>query len=414
MRIVPKGELALQHRVWELSTTDQLLKAEDYKPLLVAYKNGGAVVLSDVANVMDSVEDIRVAGIANGKPAILVIINRQPGANIIDTVDRVRALLPQLRAAIPAAIDLSVVLDRSITIRASVEDVQYTLMISVGLVILVVFIFLRSVRTTIIPSVAVPVSLVGTFAVMYLLGYSVDNLSLMALTIATGFVVDDAIVVIENITRYLEQGMGPMQAALRGAKEIGFTVLSISISLVAVFIPILMMGGIVGRLFREFAVTLSAAILISLVVSLTCTPMMCAKLLRSHEREKHGRIYRANEWGFRQDCPRLRNQFEVGAAASAVDAAGHAFHHSTHHLSVRDHPERVFPAAGHRTAIRADYGRSSDFVPGHARTLASDCERGDARSGGGQPECLHRRFRRFQQRHQHRHHVYYAQIAQRA
>ena len=294
----PKGELAIQNRVWELNTTDQLLKAEDYKPLLVAYKNGGAVVLSDIANVTDSVEDIRVAGIANGKPAILVIIFRQPGANIIATVDRVRSLLPQLKAAIPAAIDLSVVLDRSVTIRASVEDVQYTMMISVGLVILVVFVFLRSVRTTIIPSVAVPVSLVGTFAVMYLMGYSVDNLSLMALTIATGFVVDDAIVVIENITRYLEQGMKPMQAALRGAQEIGFTVLSISISLVAVFIPILMMGGIVGRLFREFAVTLSVAILISLVVSLTTTPMMCARLLRSHEREQHGRIYRLNEWVF--------------------------------------------------------------------------------------------------------------------
>ena len=294
----PKGELAIRQRVWQLSTTDQLLKASDYKPLLVAYRNGGAVVLSDVADVTDSVEDIRTAGYAMDKPAITVIIFRQPGANIIETVDRVRALLPQLKASIPAAIDLSIVIDRSLTIRASVHDVQITLMISIGLVILVVFIFLRSVRTTIIPSVAVPVSLVGTFAVMYLMGYSVDNLSLMALTIATGFVVDDAIVVIENITRYLEQGLAPLEAALRGASEIGFTVLSISLSLVAVFIPILMMGGIVGRLFREFAVTLSVAIFISLIVSLTTTPMMCALLLRSHDRERHGRIYRANEWVF--------------------------------------------------------------------------------------------------------------------
>jgi len=294
----PKGEVSVNRRVWELSTTDQLLKASDYKPLLVAYKNGGAVVLADVATVTDSVEDVRAAGYANGKPSILVIIFRQPGANIIDTVDRVRALLPQLKAAIPAAIDLSVVLDRSTTIRSSVDDVEITLLISITLVILVVFVFLRSVRTTIIPSVAVPVSLLGTFAVMYLMGYSLDNLSLMALTIATGFVVDDAIVVIENITRYLEQGMRPMEAALRGAAEIGFTVLSISISLVAVFLPILMMGGIVGRLFREFAMTLSVAIAISLVISLTTTPMMCALLLRSHDEERHGRIYRFSEWVF--------------------------------------------------------------------------------------------------------------------
>ena len=295
----PKGALANQDHTWSLGATDQLLKADGYRSLVVTYKNGGAVRLSDVATVTDSVEDIRTGGLANGKPAVLIIVYRQPGANIIDTVDRVLELLPSLRASFPPTINLSVVLNTTTTIRASVEGIQITLLISIALVILVVFLFLRSVRSTIIPSVAVPISLIGTFGGMYLLGYSLDNLSLMALTIATGFVVDDAIVVIENITRHLEQGVAPFEAALLGAKEIGFTVVSISLSLVAVFIPILMMGGIVGRLFREFAVTLSLAIVVSLLVSLTTTPMMCAKLLRSHDEEKHGRLYQASERAFR-------------------------------------------------------------------------------------------------------------------
>jgi len=294
----PKGEVADVNRAWSLSATDQLLKAAEYRSLVVSYKNGAAVRLADIAEVTDSVEDIRTAGLANGKPAVILIIFRQPGANIIDTVDHVRALLPQLRAEIPPAINLSVLIDATRTIRASVRDVEITLCIAISLVILVVFLFLRNVRSTFIPSVAVPISLIGTFGVMYLLGYSIDNLSLMALTVATGFVVDDAIVVIENITRHLEAGMQPMEAALLGAQEIGFTVISISLSLVAVFIPILLMGGIVGRLFREFAVTLSVAIGVSLVVSLTATPMMCAKLLRAHDSERHGRAYRASERAF--------------------------------------------------------------------------------------------------------------------
>ena len=292
---LPKGEMADDQRAWSLSATDQLLKADAYRPLIVTYRNGGAVRVGDVATVTDSVEDIRTGGLANGKPAVLLVIFRQPGANIIDTVDRIIALLPALRAAIPPTIKLSVVLNATTTIRASVRDVQVTLLISIALVVLVVFLFLRSARSTLIPSVAVPVSLLGTFGGMVLFGYSLDNLSLMALTIASGFVVDDAIVVIENITRHLEEGMQPMQAALRGAKEIGFTVVSISLSLVAVFIPILLMGGIVGRLFREFAVTLSLAIGVSLLVSLTTTPMMCAKLLVAHDQERHRRLYRAGE-----------------------------------------------------------------------------------------------------------------------
>jgi multidrug efflux pump len=294
----PKGQITNDATSADITTNDQLLKAVDYMPLVVGYHNGAAVKLSDIANVQDSTENIRAAGFVNGKPAVLIIIFRQPGANIIDTVDRIRAAIPSLKASIPSAIDTEIVLDRTLTIRASVRDVERTLVVSIGLVILVVFLFLRNVRATLIPSVAVPASLIGTFGVMYLCHYSIDNLSLMALTISTGFVVDDAIVVIENITRYLEQGMHPMQAALKGASEIGFTVLSISISLVAVFIPILLMGGIVGRLFREFAVTLSVAILVSLAISLTTTPMMCSRLLRHVRDDQHGRAFRASERAF--------------------------------------------------------------------------------------------------------------------
>jgi multidrug efflux pump len=294
----PKGQMTDNAVTADIVTNDQLLKAVDYMPLVVGYHNGAAVKLSDVASVQDSTENVRAAGFVNGKPSVLIIITRQPGANIIDTVDRIRAALPSLKASIPSAIDTRIVLDRTQTIRASVRDVERSLIVSITLVILVVFVFLRSVRATLIPSVAVPVSLIGTFGVMYLFNYSIDNLSLMALTISTGFVVDDAIVVIENITRYLEQGMAPMQAALKGASEIGFTVLSISISLVAVFIPILMMGGIVGRLFREFAVTLSVAILVSLGISLTTTPMMCSRLLKHKREDEHGRVFQATERAF--------------------------------------------------------------------------------------------------------------------
>ncbi len=293
----PKGQLVQGSEVFSLSTTDQLLKAYQYIPMIVTWRNGAPVRLSDLGDVVDSVEDLRNDGIANGKPAILLVIFRQPGANIIDTVDRVLALRPQLQASIPAAIHMGVGMDRTTTIRASIHDVERTLLISIALVVMVVFVFLRNLWATFIPSIVVPVSLIGTFGVMYLLGYSIDNLSLMALTICTGFVVDDAIVVIENITRFIEQGLTPMQAALRGASEIGFTVVSMSTSLIAVFIPILMMGGIVGRLFREFAVTLSIAIMVSMFVSLTTTPMMCSRLLK-RDPGRHGWMYRTSERGF--------------------------------------------------------------------------------------------------------------------
>jgi multidrug efflux pump len=291
----PKGGIDVGDQRYQIYANDQANKADDYKSLVVAYRNGSAVHLSDVGEVTDGVENLRNAGLANGKPAVLIILYRQPGANIISTVDLVKALLPQLRASISPAIDLGFAVDRSSTIRTSLRDVERTLILAVMLVIIVVFAFLRNLRATLVPVVAVSVSLVATFAAMYLIGYSLDNLSLMALTVATGFVVDDAIVVLENITRYIEGGMSPMQAALKGANEVGFTVLSMSISLIAVFIPILLMGGIVGRLFREFAMTISISIMISLAISLATTPMMCALLLRSGAGERHGRLYEASE-----------------------------------------------------------------------------------------------------------------------
>jgi multidrug efflux pump len=292
---IARGRFANGAVTADIVTNDQISDAEQYKPLVIGYSHGAAVRLSDVADVVNSTQNLRTAGYLNGVPSITVIIFRQPGANIIQTVERIRSQLPFLEAILPQGIKATIVLDRTTTIRASVDDVERTLLISIVLVVLVVFFFLRNPRATIIPSVAVPVSLVGTFAVMYLVGFSIDNLSLMALTISTGFVIDDAIVVMENISRYLEQGMAPMEAALKGAREIGFTVFSISISLVAVFIPILLMAGIVGRLFREFAVTLATAIVVSMVISLTTTPTMCAHLLKREKAEEHGRLYRWSE-----------------------------------------------------------------------------------------------------------------------
>jgi multidrug efflux pump len=293
-----KGQITNGDISADIIANDQMSHAEEYKPIIVGYNKGTAVRLSDVADVVDSTQNLRAAGYLNGKRAVTLIVFRQPGANIIDTVDRIRAALPSVEASIPEGIDTTIVLDRTTTIRASVSTVERTLELSIVLVIAVVFVFLRNGRATLIPAVAVPVSLIGTFAVMYLCGYSLDNLSLMALTISTGFVVDDAIVVMENITRHIEAGMEPFAAALKGAKEIGFTVFTISMSLIAVFIPLLLMGGIVGRLFREFAVTLSTAILVSMVISLTTTPMMCAYILKNPHAEKHGRLYRSMDRGF--------------------------------------------------------------------------------------------------------------------
>lgn len=293
----PKGSLDGSNRHWQIAANDQAKAAADYLPIIVAYRKGAAVRLRDVATVTDSVQDLRHAGMSDGKPAILVLVRRQAGANVIATADRVKALLPLLRASIPAAINLDLSVDTTTSIRASLRDIERSLLISITLVILVVFLFLRRWRAAVIPAVAVPVSLIGTFGLMYLCGYSLDNFSLMALTIATGFVVDDAVVVLENVSRHIEAGMKPVAAALQGAREVGFTVLSMSISLCAVFVPILLMSGIIGRLFREFAVTLSAAILVSLVVSLTATPMLCARVLRPAREEPPGRLSRFIERG---------------------------------------------------------------------------------------------------------------------
>ncbi len=306
----PKGAFQDAGRRWQIDDNDQIFKASDYAPIIAGYnqQTGAPVRISNLGTVVDSIADIHTAGVTginteNGPPAklksaVMIIIFKSPGANVISTVDNVMAEMPRLQAAIPPTIQINVIVDRTTTIRASVRDVEISLMISVALVVLVVFLFLREVWATIIPSIAVPLSLVGTFGVMYLLGYTIDNLSLMALTVATGFVVDDAIVVIENITRYLEMGMTPFDAAMKGSREIGFTVLSMSLSLIAVFIPILLMGGIVGKLFREFAVTLSVAIAVSLLVSLTTTPMLCARFLKSRDESRHGPVYRLSERAF--------------------------------------------------------------------------------------------------------------------
>jgi multidrug efflux pump len=293
-----KGNFDGPHQSYQIGANDQLLSSDDYRPLIVAYRNGAPVKLSQVADVVDDVENVRQAAWMNEVPAVIVNIQRQPGANIIQVVDRVKQLLPQLTSTLPKSIDVQILTDRTNTIRASVEDVQFELMLTVALVVMVIFLFLRNVAATVIPSVAVPLSLVGTFGLMYMLGYSLNNLTLMALTISTGFVVDDAIVMIENIMRYIEQGEPPMQAALKGAEQIGFTIISLTISLIAVLIPLLFMGDIVGRLFREFAITLAITILMSALVSLTLTPMMCARLLKHQSESSQGRFYRASERAF--------------------------------------------------------------------------------------------------------------------
>jgi multidrug efflux pump len=290
-----KGNLDGPRQSFTIGANDQLLSSDGYRPLIVAYRNGAPVRLTDVATIVDSAENVKQAAWADTRPAVIVNIQRQPGANIIAVVDRLERILPQLKASLPAAVQVRVLADRTTTIRASVADVQFEMMLTVVLVVLVIFLFLRSVSATVIPSVAVPLSLVGTFAVMYLLGYSLNNLSLMALTISTGFVVDDAIVMIENISRYIEEGESPLQAALKGSEQIGFTIVSLTVSLIAVLIPLFFMGDIVGRLFREFAVTLAVTILVSAVVSLTLTPMMCAKLLRHRPEGEQGRFYQASE-----------------------------------------------------------------------------------------------------------------------
>ena len=388
----PKGAIETGDLHYQIYTNDQASHADQYRDLVVAYRNNAAVKLTDLGEVDDSVEDLRNAGLANGKPSVSVVLYRQPGANIIQAVDAVKAELPRLSASLPGDVDTAIVVDRSKTIRISLADTEKTLVISVLLVTLVVFVFLRNLRAAAIPSIAVPVSIVGTFGAMYLLGFSLDNLSLMALTISTGFVVDDAIVVLENISRHMELGATRMQAALLGAREVGFTVISMSISLIAVFLPILLMGSIIGRLFREFALTLSMAVAISLFISLTATPMMCSRFLPNPADHSNGWFYRVTERGFdamqnfyrRTLTVALRHSLIVAIILLATIALNV-------YLFAHDASMALFPAAGHRPFDRQYPGRPEHFVSGdeaEARPVAGDRA---GRSGGRQRRRLHRR-----------------------
>ena len=414
----PKGSFQDPAHRWQIDDNDQIFKARDYAPIIAGYnpQTGAPVRMSDLGTVVDGVADIHTTGVSGTKPdvgpptqlkdAILIIVFKVPGANVISTVDAVMAELPRLQAAIPPTIKLDVEVDRTTTIRSSVHDVEISLFISVLLVVLVVFLFLREVWATIIPSIAVPLSLVGTFGVMYMVGYTIDNLSLMALTISTGFVVDDAIVVIENITRYLEMGMSPFDAAMKGSREISFTVLSMSASLIAVFIPILLMGGLVGKLFREFAVTLSVAIAASLLVSLSTTPMLCSKFLKSRDEHRHGRIYRASERAFQW----LHSEYATGLRW--------VLRHQLLMLCVvfctvalnvylfKIVPKGFFPQQDTGRLEWAHHGRPGHQLPRHERKAAHAGADGDGRPCSSFSDCFCRRRRargRQLQRGQHVH-----------
>ncbi len=384
----PKGTIDDGNRRFQIYTNDQANVAADYAPLVIAYRNNAAVRLSDVADVQDSVQDLRNLGMSNGQPSVLVILYRQPNANIIETIDNVTAELPHLEAAMPADMNVTIAIDRSTTIRASLHDTELTLVMAIFLVTVVVFLFLRNIRATLVPSVAVPVSIIGTFGVMYLFGYSLDLLSLMALTVATGFVVDDAIVVLENISRHIEDGMSPMDAAFRGAREVGFTVMSISFSLIAVFIPILLMGGILGRLFREFTVTLSVAILISLAISLTTTPMMCGLFLRARTtRESEQRTTR---WRLHPCAQFLCVVADLGAAPPRAGVADLHRHHLSERGTLYLRTKGILPAARHRPDGRLPAGRSKHLISGDEPEAASDDEHRAAGSGGAERRRVYR------------------------
>jgi multidrug efflux pump len=390
-----KGSFDGPRELYAIAANDQLLTSEQYKPLVIAYRNGAPVRLSDVAAVVDSAENLRQAAWMNETPAVIMNIQRQPGANIIAVVDRVKALLPQLRASLPASVKVQILTDRTTTIRASVEDVEFELLLTIALVVMVIFLFLRTLAATVIPSVAVPLSLLGTFGVMYLLGYSLNNLTLMALTIATGFVVDDAIVMIENITRYIEEGDPPLEAALKGAEQIGFTILSLTVSLIAVLIPLLFMGDVVGRLFREFAITLSVTILVSAVVSLTLTPMMCAKLLR-HRTPRSRDVSTAGPSGAFERIIARYGRMLTWVLDRQPRPWSWPRSPGGHRPPLRPHPEGLLPRPGHGRHPRHLGGHAVGLVPGHGRAPAGAGARDPEGPGGGQPLVVHR-----DRRHQH-------------
>ena len=393
-----KGGFDGPRLAFALGANDQLMNADAYKTLIIAWRNNAPVRLSAVGSVVGSVENDRVAARYDGKQAVVLDIQRQPGANIVQTVDAIKQALPKLQAAIPAGIKLNIVTDRTQTIRASVRDVQYTLIMSVVLVVLVIFLFLRSARATFIPAIALPLSLIGTFGVMAELGYGLDNLSLMALTIATGFVVDDAIVMIENVVRYIEQGVPPLEAAFRGAKQIGFTIVSLTVSLIAVFIPLLFMTGVVGRLFKEFSVTLAVAVVVSAVVSLTLTPMLCGRLLRPAIEEHPGAVARFSEAVFDRLLGAYRRSLAWTFRHERLDAAGRGGDAGRHDRAVHRRAEGFPAAAGHRRDHRGDdAGGAERLHPASARSADPDGGQTAARSGGDRRRFLRRR--RHDQRH---------------
>ncbi len=386
----PKGNFDGSMRAYTINANDQIRKASDYAALIVAYKNGSPVRLRDVGDVVDGPQNDKLGAWMNETPAIILNIQRQPGANVISVVQGIKALLPQLQATLPAAIDVNILTDRTITIRASVRDVEYELALAVILVVLVIFVFLRSARATLIPSLSVPLSLVGTLGAMYLFGFSLNNLSLMALTIATGFVVDDAIVVIENISRYIEEGEPPMQAALRGSEQIGFTIISLTVSLIAVLIPLLFMGDVVGRLFREFAITLSVTILISAVVSLTLVPMACAKLLKPGADAHENAFQRASREGFDRVIAIYGQMLNwVLDRQTLVLLVALATFGLTALLYVDD-PQGLLSAAGHRRHSSHFGGAAVRLLRGHGAAAAAACNRHPERSRGRKPFVIHR------------------------
>ena len=392
----PKGNFDGAMRAYTINANDQIRNASDYKSLIVAYKNGSPVRLSDVGDVVDGAQNDKLGAWMNETPAIILNIQRQPGANVIAVVEGIKALLPQLQATLPSAIDLNILTDRTVTIRASVQDVEFELTLAVVLVVLVIFVFLRNARATLIPSLSVPLSLVGTLGAMYLFGFSLNNLSLMALTIATGFVVDDAIVVIENISRYIEEGEQPLQAALNGSEQIGFTIISLTVSLIAVLIPLLFMGDVVGRLFREFAITLSVTILISAVVSLTLVPMACAKLLKPETETHENAFQRYSREGFRQDHRALRPRAQLGARSPDLRAVDRARHLRADRLALHRDSQGLLSAAGHRRDPGDLGGAAIGFLRRDGGAAATARQRHPEGSRCRQPVVLHRR-----RRHQH-------------
>ena len=406
----PKGTLDGPARSWTINANDQIQSPDAYRDIIIAYKNGNAIRLADVAAVTNGAQNVYLAGWVNNTPGIILNIQRQPGANVIQVVDRIKQLLPQLSSSLPAAVEVSVLTDRTNTIRASVRDVEFELVLAVILVVLVMFLFLRSIPATVIPSLSVPLSLVGTLAVMYLAAFSLNNLSLMALTIATGFVVDDAIVMIENISRYIEQGMRPLEAALKGAGEIGFTIVSLTVSLIAVLIPLLFMGDVVGRLFHEFAITLAVTIVISAVVSLTLVPMLCAKLLRHHDASEESAIARWANEKFQALIDYYGNAARLGARASAPHARGCRGDARPHRAALRLRSQGILPGTGHEPHPGDHRGAAVGVLRRHGAAPGEPRGRDPEGSGCRQPVLVHRR--RWQQRHsQQRAHADQSQAA---